>query len=367
MSNWIIEGFFGTNGGIRKMPLSDFPQVLGRDDTLTCAIMSPGVSRQHAKVEVISGQLHITDLKSSNGTYVNRERIGNTTAIGHGDILHFGDLELRIIDQARSEQAAPAPDANQTVFLEKPDLSQAFPAGVMALEEVIEKGMVNPCFQPIFNGADLSVRGYEALGRGSSNKIPQSPLALFKIAESVGLEVKLSQLMRKVGIETAAKHNLKGSIWVNTHPQEMLQPDTLLASLLELRKTHTRLQLVFEVHEHCVTDIASLMYLKQELSKMGIQLAFDDFGVGQSRLMELVEAKPDIIKFDKMMIEGLDNADPGRLNLLRHLKEISDELEITTLAECVENEAEYGACERIGFDLYQGYYFGRPQQAQYFC
>ncbi len=367
MSTWYLEGFFGDDGSMRKLPLKDFPQIVGRDQALDCSIVSPSVSRKHAKVDEDGDHLCITDLHSSNGTFVNHERIGCTTDLNHGDVVHFGELELRIIDHRHSNSIIgydEVDNSSQTKYITQAQLSETFPAGVHELEELLEKRQIPPVFQPILKANGLKPDGYELLGRGASPKLSKSPLALFNIAESVGLEVELSSLMRSMGIAAAAKYGLKGNIWVNTHPSEMKDLDKVLSSLKSMRKKYPKVPLIFEVHEQCVADAESLSGFKAELKKMSILFAFDDFGVGQSRLMELVDAKPDIIKFDKVLIEGIDQADQPRINLLRHLKEMASELNILALAECVENKGEYEVCDKIGFDLYQGYYFAKPQPPQ---
>lgn len=367
MGSWYLEGFFGANGGLQKLPLKNFPQTLGRDQSLTYSIPYPSVSRKHAIVEERAEQLCITDLNSSNGTYVNRERITRPTLINHGDVIHFGNLELRFLQQGHSHtQEVVEPAGSQTLFINKAELSETFPAGVRELEALIEARAIAPVFQPILQADGLKKVGYEVLGRGASDKISASPLVLFNIAESVGLEVQLSDLMRTSGVDSAVKYGLDGEIWINTHPSEIKQPDQLLSSLHALRQRHPKVPLVFEVHEQCVADVDFLRSFKEELRKLNMRFAFDDFGVGQSRLMEVVEAKPDIIKFDKVLIAGIDQADPGRVNLLRHLQEIASELGIQTLAECVENRAEYQELDKIGFDLYQGYYFCKPQPPESF-
>jgi EAL domain-containing protein (putative c-di-GMP-specific phosphodiesterase class I) len=91
-------------------------------------------------------------------------------------------------------------------------------------------------------------------------------------------------------------------------------------------------------------------------------LAYDDFGAGQARLNELVEAKPDFLKFDRKLICGLDSANTHRLQLVESLVHMSRQLGIVTLAEGVETAAEADVCRRLGFELMQGYYFGRPAE-----
>lgn len=368
MSNWYLEGFFGNDGVLSQHQLKVLPQVVGRNDALALTIKAPSVSRNHARIEEREGQLWVIDLDSRNGTFVNRRQITSPTHIDHGDVLHFGTAELRLIDSEHntSRQKPIKPEhSDDTTFISAAELSHAFPSGVRELEHLIKNQMLKMVYQPIIRAHDLSISGYEILGRGAHPDLPPSPFELFRIAESFHLEVTLSEVMRNIGIETALQYGLNGDLLVNTHPSEMREPDRLLADLQKMRKRFPKAPVTLEIHEQSVTDNRDLLReLKKHLDTLHIKLAFDDFGVGQSRLMEMVEAKPDLIKFDKVLIENLDSADSSRTNLLRHLVELANTLGIKTLAECVATEGEYKVCSTMDFEFYQGYYFAKPQSPE---
>jgi len=369
MSMWYLEGDFNNDGGCSLEHIQSLPVTLGRDDSAEFTIPSPSVSRQHARIdEAEEDRLIIHDLQSSNGTFVNREKISSSTEIGHGDIIHLGTLEFRLIDRSHLvcmlDRSDSAPDVTEMISISNLDLSDKFPSGVPALEELISKKQIQMLYQPIVLAKGLSTCGYEALARGTSHLLSPDPTSLFRIAESVGLEVKLSTLMRELGAEIAARNQLKGMILLKSHSKELENCDNLLESLILLRKKHPKLLLMLEVNELAVTDLDHLSELKRTLANHGIKLAFDDFGVGQSRLMEIVGAKPDLVKFDRALIEGIDKADSAKLSLVMHLNEMVSELRIKTLAECVGDVDVYHACKDIGFDLYQGFYFGMPLSAE---
>lgn len=363
MSRWRLEGYFDSGSSIQTQPLKELPLTIGRDDSLPCTVYSPSVSRKHAIFEEREGGLWISDIGSSNGTFVNHKRISDSTHIHHGDVIHLGTAEVRVVDMERvgdTNEHHEAGTSPNTTVLAISELSEQFPIGVRELEELIARKHVVIHYQPIIQADGLVTCGYEALGRGASSSLPSSPLELFRIAESNDLDVELSELLRDTAIEVAATNSLSGELYVNTHPREMVNKDRLLASLTSIRNRYRAHPLMLEIHEQAVTDIDSLKEFIRELKKLDIRLAFDDFGVGQSRLMELVAARPDLIKFDRVLIDGLDRADVSRQNLVRHLKELSSELSIKTLAECVSNEGEYLASKSIGFEFYQGFYFCKP-------
>ena len=83
--------------------------LVGRGKDCTVTIIDPSVSRIHAKITVErSGSLTLEDLKSSNGTFVNDDRVDVAT-LNHRDILRFGNVEflVEVPDAVERPQAAP--------------------------------------------------------------------------------------------------------------------------------------------------------------------------------------------------------------------------------------------------------------------
>lgn len=365
MGRWFLQGTFSDATTLQEIPLRYGPQILGRDKQLSYAINSPTVSRNHARIEPRDHQFLLTDLGSSNGTFVNHQRITRPTLVDHGDIIHLGPHELRLIYRA-SRQSTLLP-GNSTRIMNTAKLDARFPSGIKELQQLIDTSAVNIVFQPIRRASDLACTGYEALCRGTHSGLPSSPLELFTIAESFNLATALSEMLRREALASAAKHQLQGDLLLNTHPAELQNPTRLIASLAQLRQGHPERGITLEIHERAMTDDDNLLSkLKDELHQLEIKLAFDDFGVGQSRLMEMIEAKPDLIKFDKKLIENIDSADSSRIQLVKSLLSFAKTLQITTLAECVCNEAEYQTCNALGFEYYQGYHFGKPQPPGFF-
>jgi hypothetical protein len=74
-------------------PLKDTTTVIGRGDEADIQLTDTGVSRRHAEVTVSAAGIRITDLGSTNGTYVNGIRI-TTTSLNDGDRVTVGGTEL---------------------------------------------------------------------------------------------------------------------------------------------------------------------------------------------------------------------------------------------------------------------------------
>jgi EAL domain-containing protein (putative c-di-GMP-specific phosphodiesterase class I) len=128
----------------------------------------------------------------------------------------------------------------------------------------------------------------------------------------------------------------------------------------KVREKHPNLKLAMELHESVITDVAMIKRLHQVLKSLGILLIYDDFGSGQARLQELMDAPPDIIKFDICLIHNINTRPKSSQDMIATLVKMARDLGILTLAEGVETREEAETCKQIGFDLAQGFYFGRP-------
>jgi EAL domain-containing protein (putative c-di-GMP-specific phosphodiesterase class I) len=217
---------------------------------------------------------------------------------------------------------------------------------------------VVPHFQPIVMLAGRQVVGYELLARSSLAGL-ENPAAMFAAAERLNQEVALSIMLRREGVRAAQQLAGRPMLYVNTHPKE-LGTRELLESLAEIRSQAPHQPITIEVHEAAVADERALLELRQAARGWEMQLAYDDFGAGQSRIDELARVAPDCVKFDMRLIRDLHQASAERRLVTARLVELVRDLGITPLAEGVENEAEAIACEELGFDLAQGYLFGRP-------
>jgi EAL domain-containing protein (putative c-di-GMP-specific phosphodiesterase class I) len=182
---------------------------------------------------------------------------------------------------------------------------------------------------------------------------------LLRIAEGMGAAVELSQLFRRKAVELVRGRPRVAALFLNTHPAELQAPG-LLESVEALRTMAPHLNLTLEIHESALAQPAAIAALRDQLSEINVGLAYDDFGSGQARLLELAEAPPHYLKFDRRFVSGIDAGPPSRRRLLASLVAAARELLVNTIAEGVETPAEAEACLRLGFTHAQGYHFGRP-------
>jgi EAL domain-containing protein (putative c-di-GMP-specific phosphodiesterase class I) len=350
---WFLEGYAGPGGALVRTPIAASPFVVGRGAGLDLTLPSPEISQRHAELVRTAEGLELRDLGSTNGTFVNRRRLAGAAPLADGDVVHFASVELRLVRERRSE--APAPRG--TVRIETLDLPRRFAGFRDELRALLDGGAIEPRFEPIVRLADGTAIAWEALARGAAADLPVAPARLFELAAEAGLAAELSRLCRRRALEAAPAALPAGAaLFLNCHPAELADPGPLIDSLAELRAAGDR-PLVLEIHEASITDPASIAGLRRRLDPLAVGIAYDDFGAGQARLVELAESPPDHLKFDRSLVSGLDRAGDSRWRVLGALVAMARDLEIPTIAEGIETDAELDACRGLGFTAGQGHVF----------
>jgi pSer/pThr/pTyr-binding forkhead associated (FHA) protein len=99
------------SGGAKVIPIPKFPFVIGRSPDCQLRPASIMVSNRHCAVEVRDGKVFLTDLKSTNGTYVNGGRLLGECELHPADKFQIGPLsfEVRIEAPAAVDQRTPLP------------------------------------------------------------------------------------------------------------------------------------------------------------------------------------------------------------------------------------------------------------------
>ncbi|MBI2567376.1 MAG: GGDEF domain-containing protein [Candidatus Schekmanbacteria bacterium] len=90
--------------GDREFEVRD-EMVIGRDENADLPLNSRLISRHHAIIEEIGGNFRLQDLNSTNGTFVNGDRVADSIVLKNGDIIHIGEVIFKFVirDPAESE------------------------------------------------------------------------------------------------------------------------------------------------------------------------------------------------------------------------------------------------------------------------
>ncbi|HEY2250728.1 MAG TPA: EAL domain-containing protein [Planctomycetaceae bacterium] len=341
----------------QRVLISTQPFTVGRDWDNALQLADATISRRHAELLLVDNDLFVRDISSRNGTFLNGHRISRFEKLLGGDRLQFGTAAFTVRPpRVTGLDSAFAPQATLTAG----GIGE-YALANLQFDTLLSKAALIPFFQPIVRLRDSQTVGYEVLARSRLLGL-ETPSAMFRVAAERGLEAQLSELSRHVGLQVAGQIGIQGELFLNIHPSE-LQGPRLIESLRDLRGDFPYVPIALEIHECAVASLEALAHLRAQTRNLGMRLAYDDFGVGQSRLSEMADVPPDVIKFDMSLIRGLSQASEERQNMVRSLVRIVRDLKVVPLAEGVETRDEALACGDFGFELAQGYFFGRPTQS----
>lgn len=344
---WFLYGSTGEKDGSRCIPVACDPFTIGRRVTCSLCLQCPSVSSCHAELVSRDGELWLRDKNSTNGTFKNGVRVAGEVAVEAGDLLQFSTHVFRVVrhQAVRSDVTSCEDVCDQAMAL-------------VLLDRLLDEGSVIPYFQPIVQLADQKTIGLEVLCRSRIATL-ETPAKIFSAAAQLGLEVRLSETIRMQAAHEVCGLDEDLNLFLNTHPAEVGRPG-LVASMKTLRDIGLRRPLTLEIHEAAASDPTAMKLLRDELLAIDVYLAFDDFGAGQARLSELCDVQPRYVKFDMTLIRDLHKAPHARQQMVATLVRMTRDLGIVTLAEGVECREEADACLAMGFELAQGYFFGRP-------
>jgi EAL domain-containing protein (putative c-di-GMP-specific phosphodiesterase class I) len=346
---WYLSTVAAEPGRIDFVEISTLPFRVGRRSDMPLCVPRSTVSSQHAEFFAVDGQLWIRDLHSTNGTYVSGKPVLYEEPLREGDLIQFADAAYRLATD--SPLVGSHTINNLTNVCDKAALLAQF-------DRLMNERAVIPHFQPIIALNDRRIVGYEVLGRSGLPGL-ERPKEMFLAASQLNLEAELSIMMRLAGMEKGCNLPQRPTLFLNTHPAEIISCG-LVDSLRDLREKFPDQPITLEVHEAAATSPQMMKQLRQSLDKLNMQLAYDDFGSGQSRLVELAMVCPDIVKFDIKFIHDIHLAPAKQQQMVASLVRMVRELNITPLAEGVECEQEHDAIVEMGFELGQGYLYGKP-------
>ncbi|MFN8706348.1 MAG: EAL domain-containing protein [Planctomyces sp.] len=347
-TEWVLVRQAGDHGSVQRVSVSSPSFLIGRQPSNHLAIPDQTVSGRHAELILVNTDLFVRDLGSTNGTLLNGRRIQNLTGLQHGDVIHFGSVMYTLMQGGEDSITA-------TVTAD----SSSDAMGQLQFDKLLKRPALRPYFQPIVRLEDHSRIGFEMLSRSHLIGL-ETPDKMFRVAAQRTSEAELSIACRLEGLRCGAGLGSAMKLYLNTHPVE-LRSVQLFESLNAMRNEYPDANIVLEVHEAAVVSANYLRDLRRVLNDLKIGLAYDDFGAGQARLKELFDVPPDVLKFDSVLINDLPFASSAQRTTIQSLVRLVRDLNVIALAEGVETHEEAACCFELGFELAQGYLFGRPE------
>ncbi len=215
-------------------------------------------------------------------------------------------------------------------------------------------------YQPIVYTSSRDVAYYEALLRIRYEGELVPPSHIFPIVSMRQMEMELDRtIIEKVQEDLEQELIPKGSgISINLSAESVAHRKVVdwLMPLTDFTQSY---YIVIEVTEtSLITQISSAARSLTILRKLGFKVALDDFGSGYSSLRYLTSMPVDIIKFDISLIQGMMDERLGKL--VQEMASMLIGLGYDLVAEGIESEDLLIIVDAAGFNLSQGYLFGKP-------
>jgi EAL domain-containing protein (putative c-di-GMP-specific phosphodiesterase class I) len=220
------------------------------------------------------------------------------------------------------------------------------------IRSVIDNGEFRVVYQPVCNLQTGGLVGHEALARFTDDR---SPDVWFADAREAGLAPELELAVVRKALDVFDRWKFPTYLAVNFSPATIMRPE-----LETLCRTFDGSRLVIEMTEHSqVEDYALLADCVNRLRRLGPRFAVDDAGAGFASLRHVLRIRPDFIKLDRSITQGIDSK-PAHQALISALLTFAEGTSLAIVAEGIETAAEAATLRRLGVTYGQGYYLGRP-------
>ncbi|MFJ4064188.1 EAL domain-containing protein [Pseudomonas sp. NPDC089996] len=234
------------------------------------------------------------------------------------------------------------------------------------LRRAIERNEMSLSFQPKLSLKTQALVGAEALIRWSHPTFGEVPPEHFiHLAEENGTILQLGDWVLEQACQQMHRwkkaYQAFGPLSINLAGAQLRHPN--LAKRIEHLLKVYQLKagdLQLEITENFIMSQAEeALAVLHQLKKLGVQLAIDDFGTGYSSLSYLKRLPLDILKIDKSFIRGLPD-DPHDAAIARAIIALGRSMQLTIIAEGVENQAQQRFLAAEGCEQIQGYIVSLP-------
>jgi EAL domain-containing protein (putative c-di-GMP-specific phosphodiesterase class I) len=244
-----------------------------------------------------------------------------------------------------------------------------------ALNRILQPGAITPVYQPIFRvseGEAIHIEGVECLSRGPRGTNFEAADVLFEYVRLKREESLVDRACIVAAFRGASTLPSSLRLGVNVHAST-LGRDHGFIPFLQSTAAATGIELtrvVIEVVEHAPPwDGISFQSTLEQLRALGMAIALDDVGLGQSNFKMLLDVRPDFLKLDRYFVESC-SSDCHRRAVITALQTLARDFDAEIVAEGVENAEDAATLQALGITLMQGFHFAEPltpDEARAFC
>ena len=236
------------------------------------------------------------------------------------------------------------------------------------IEQGLERDQFMLNYQPIVGLDTMGIAGFEALVRWNHptrGLVP--PSEFIPVMEESELIHRLGRWVLRSACAAVRRLNERSRggaplyVCVNLSGRELASPAALDNIADALRATGVPpASLRIEITESAL--VSNLDFAVQVIGRcreLGVQVAVDDFGTGYSSLNYLRHFAVDTLKIDRSFVRPVHTEEDNR-KILRTIRDLAHALDMTIVAEGVEELGQMRMLRDLGLECAQGYLFSRP-------
>lgn len=230
---------------------------------------------------------------------------------------------------------------------------------------VVNEMLEGECFysvaQPIIRLKDKKIIGCELFSRCTIEEL-EDPYIFFGFALENDILTSVDIQCLKKCLNSSSRLKKPMTCHINIYPSTLLSMSTdALLKLINPMDLPYPVCLEFSERK-LVGSPESLQEPVRKLKKAGVQIALDDVGFGRSSLETLISLEPDIVKIDRLYIEGIVTDEVKRRSFQRMVSMLNG-IDVQQIIEGIETKEEIETLLEIGAEFGQGYHFARPKRA----
>lgn len=238
------------------------------------------------------------------------------------------------------------------------------------IEDVINNGQVTVLFQPLVFIKKKRVAGYRAFCKGIDNNgavIDAGTLVVS--ADKLGLILQIERLFRKKSLEGFSSFHRRDRdalLSVNVSSSAIKSGLSAKSFLSTLKSSGIDASnIIIELVESEFEDTGMLAAFASSWREAGFMIAMDDFGTGSSNWDRIALIRPDLVKLDRSIIEGISD-DFFKQEVSHSLISLAHKAGALVVADGIETRDDALKMMELNADILQGDYFSvpcRPEQA----
>jgi len=234
---------------------------------------------------------------------------------------------------------------------------------ICELKRIIDEESISVRFQPIYFLKPMKLLGLEMLSCPQTSSSMLNPEVFFRSALKYGVYYEVEMIGWRKALKIASDHfDGRQKLFLNCDPY--LIESKKFGSVKDMFTDFgmSSNEIFLEITERSAVVAFEVFYERiREYRDGGFKIAVDDMGAGYSSLESIIEIRPEAVKLDRHIINGVSQ-DPYKSSIVKLFVSFCRENNIICVAEGIETREDLDAVIALGVDAGQGYFLCRPTE-----